>query len=104
MPSPIIIKHPMDQTIPINETAMFVCVGQGYGFVSVSWLIGRGNNERFPPDKATVTTMVTLHNITTILIIPDITDEDGKNFRCKYDNMGGESKSNIAKLILESKC
>ena len=52
-----------------------MCVGQGYGLVDVSWLRGGGNHERPPPDRSTVTTMITPDDITTItstLTIPNV--------------------------------
>ena len=106
MPPPRIIEHPTNVELPVTETAVFVCVGQGYGFVDVTWVTGKRNNERSPPDKSTVTTMVTPDNITTItsiLTIPDVNDRDGRHFRCIYNNTGGETHSNIAKLTIGGK-
>ena len=99
MPPPRIIEYPMDITLPVTEDAVFVCVGQGYGLVNVMWF--RGNSERSPPGRSTVTTMVTPDNITTItstLIIPDVTDRTSTMYRCRYSNSEGETDSNIARL------
>ena len=104
MPPPRIIEHPMDITVPVTEDAIFVCVGQGYGLVDVMWF--RGIREGFPPDRSTVTTMVSPDDITTItsiLTIPDITDRTSNRYRCRYSNSEGEIDSNIARLIIGGK-
>ena len=93
----------MDITRPVTQNATFVCVGQGYGFVNVRWVRGERNSQRSPPGKSIVATMVTQDNITTItsmLTIPDIMDRDGRHFRCIYNNSGGETHSNIARLTI----
>ena len=108
MPPPRIIEHPMDTTVPITKTAEFVCVGQGYGFVDAIWIRGKPHKRTPPPSKSIVTTMVTPDNITTftsILTIPDLEDnDDNKNYRCMYNNSGGETRSNPARLTIESRC
>ena len=96
----------MNITIPAGSNITFKCVGQGYGFVDVSWVIGRGDNERFPHNKSTVTTMATPDNITaitSILTIPYVNDGDGRNFRCIYRNSIGEMYSATARLTIGSK-
>ena len=93
----------MDKTCPVTQNATFVCVGQGYGFVDVSWIRIRSGNERSPPDKSIVTTMVTPDNVTSILTIPDLRDNDGGRYRCRYNNNGGETNSNLARLTIGSK-
>ena len=83
---------------------MFVCVGQGYGLVDVMWF--RGSSENAPPGRSTVTTMITLDNITTItstLTIPDITDRTSNRYRCRYSNSEGEVYSMIARLTIGGK-
>ena len=93
----------MDITVPVTQNATFVCVGQGYESVDVSWFRGGRNSERSPPAKAVVTTMATPDNIATItstLTIPDIMDRDGRHFSCIYNNSGGETHSNIARLTI----
>ena len=109
MPPPRIIEHPMDTTVSVTQTAVFVCVGQGYGFVDVRWVRVKNNNDERPiPSKSIVTTMVTPDNITTItsvLTIPDLKDNDGKrNYRCIYSNSVGEMRSSSARLTIGSKC
>ena len=109
MPPPRIIEHPMDIIVPVTETVVFVCVGQGYGFVDVNWQrirIGQ-SRERPPPDKSTVITMVTPDNVTTItsiLTIPDVTDRNRGDYWCVYSNNVNETRSNIARLAIGSKC
>ena len=93
----------MDITPPVTQNATFACVGQGYGFVDVRWARGGRNSQRSPPGKSIVTTMVTPDNIATItsmLTIPDIMDRVGRHFRCIYNNRGGETHSNIARLTI----
>ena len=93
----------MDKTRPPTQNATFVCVGQGYGFVDVRWVRG-GRNGRSPPGKSIVTTMATPDNITSILTIPDLIGSDGGRYRCRYNNSGGETHSNNARLTIGSKC
>ena len=104
MPPPRIIEHPMNIAVPVTETAIFVCVGQGYGLVDVMWF--RGNRERPPPGRSTVTTMVTPDDITTItslLTIPNVNDSIARIYRCRYSNTEGETDSNIARLTTGGK-
>ena len=100
MPPPRIIVQPMDVTRPITQNAMFTCVGEGYGFVIVSWLRGSKKLE----EKSIVTTTVTPDNITSILTIPDLEDADGRRYRCIYNNSGGPTRSDRARLAIGSKC
>ena len=96
----------MDITVPVTETAVFVCVGQGYGLVDVMWFRGSSNRENPPPDRSTVTTMVTPDNITTItsiLTIPDVNDNTPNRYRCRYSNHEGEADSNIARFTIGGK-
>ena len=96
----------MDVELPVTQTAMFACVGQGYGYVNVAWARGKRNNEKVVKAKSRVTTMVTPDNITTIttiLTIPNVNDRDGRHFRCIYNNSGGETHSTIAKLTIGGK-
>ena len=104
MPPPRIIEHPMDVTVPGRGTAVFVCIGEGYGFINASWVRGKGNSKRPPPLRSTVTTMATLDNITSILTIPDVNDNMAKLYKCRYSNSEGEAYSDTGKLILKSKC
>ena len=103
MPPPRIIEHPMDVELPVTETAVFVCVGQGYGLVDVNWVRITRNDERLLRSKSTMATMVTHDNITSILTIPDLEDRDGRDYRCIYNNSGGETHSNNATLTIGSK-
>ena len=98
----------MDHEIPLTETAMFMCVGQGYGLVNASWYVGRENRGRPPPERSIVTTMITPDNIailTSILTIPDVTEKDHSTlYRCRYSNSQGETDSSIVRLTVGSKC
>ena len=94
----------MDITVSGGGTAMFVCVGQGYGLVDVMWFRGINDRERSPPGRSTVTTMVTPDNITTItsnLSIPNVNDNSPKMYRCRYSNSEGVTESNVARLTIE---
>ena len=107
MPPPRIIEHPMDIAVLERETAVFVCVGQGYGFINASWIRGKGKHERPPPKRSTVTFMATLNDITTItsiLTIPNVSDQTSKFYRCRFSNSEGEAYSDIGNMTLKSKC
>ena len=101
MPPPRIIVHPMNITRPVTLNATFICVGQGYGFVNVSWF--RGVRNRSPPGRSIFTTMVIPNNITSILTIPDLRNNDRGHYKCRYINSGGETDSDLAKLTIDSK-
>ena len=94
----------MDKTRPVTVNVTFVCVGQGYGFVDVSWFRNRSGSERSPPGKSIVTTMVTPDNITSILTIPNLRNSDRGDYWCRYNNSGGDTNSTIATLTIGSKC
>ena len=104
MPPPRIIEHPMNVTVPVTETVVFVCVGRGYGYVDVMWF--RGNSDRSPPGRSTVTTIVTEDDVTTItsiLTIPDVNDNTPNRYRCRYSNSNGETDSRIARFTIGGK-
>ena len=106
MPPPRIIEHPMDIEFLVTQTAVFKCVGQGYGLVDVSWLRKINNTERSIPSKSTVITLVSSDNITTItssLIISDLNDSKRGNYWCVYINSAGETHSALAELTIGSK-
>ena len=92
----------MNITRPVTLNATFICVGQGYGFVNVSWF--RGMRNRSPPGRSIFTTMVTPYNITSILTIPDLRDGNAGRYKCRYINSGGETDSELAILTIASKC
>ena len=107
MPPPRIIKHLMNTTRLLTQTAVFVCVGQGYGLVDVSWVRIVNGDERSLREKSIVTTMVTPDNITTItssLTIPDLENRDGRDYKCICSNSEGETSSYIASLTIIGKC
>ena len=103
MPPPTIIENPMEQTIPPEENVTFVCVGEGYGLIDVVWRRGKGNNERSPPKKSIVITINNNITITSTLTIPDLVNDDRGNYRCRYNNSGGETDSEIVKLTVKGK-
>ena len=96
----------MDKTRPVIQNATFVCVGQGYGFVDVSWLRFRRGSKRSLPGKSIVTTIVTPDNITSTLTIPDLRNRnsDRGDYLCRYNNSGGETDSTMATLTIGGKC
>ena len=95
----------MNTTRPVTQTAVFICVGQGYGFVDVSWIRVKNNNEEIPiPSKSIVTTMATPDNITSNLSIPRLKDsDDQRRYKCIYSNSGGKMDSNLVTLTIGSK-
>ena len=106
MPPPRIIEHPLDTTVPVTQAAVFVCVGQGYGLIDVSWIRIVNGDEKSPRGKSIETTMVTPDNITTItssLTVPDLESRDGRDYKCIYSNSEGEASSYIANLTITSK-
>ena len=94
----------MNITHPVTQNATFVCVGQGYGLVDVSWARIRSDNERSLRGKSIVITMVTPDNVTSILAIPDLRNNDRGRYWCRYNNSGGETNSSQARLTIGSKC
>ena len=106
VPPPRIIEHPLDATVPVTQAAGFICVGQGYGLVDVSWIRILNGDERSPRRKSIVTTMVTPDNITTItssLTIPNLENRDGRDYKCIYSNSEGQTSSYIASLTIGGK-
>ena len=62
--------------------------------------------DRSPPERSTVTTMVTEDDVTTItsiLTIPDVNDNTPSRYRCRYSNSEGEIDSRIASLTVGGK-
>ena len=96
----------MDTTVPVTQAAVFVCVGQVYGLVDVSWIRIVNDDEKSPRGKSIVTTMVIPDSITTIissLTIPDLETRDGRDYKCIYSNNEGEMSSYIASLTIVGK-
>ena len=91
----------MNQTVPVTETVEFICVGQGYGIVNVSWYRGRNNTQ--PPAMSNVINIVTPNFINSTLTIPNLRDRDSGGYRCRYSNNGGRTFTNFATLTIESK-
>ena len=91
----------MDITVPVTQTAEFVCIGQGYGYVDVMWF--RGNGNRSLPGRSTVTTEDNFTTITSILTIPDVNDNTPSRYGCRYSNNENETDSSIARLTIEGK-
>ena len=87
--------------VTVTQTAVFICIGQGYGYVDVMWF--RANSNRSPPGRSTVTTEDNFTTITSILIIPDVNDNTPSRYRCRYSNSGGETDSSIARLTIGGK-
>ena len=98
MPPPRIIVQPVDKTIPPAQSATFVCVGQGYGFVDVSW----GGSRRSLQQRSIITTMITSDNITSMLIIFAVRGRDEGIYRCRYSNSGGITNSDQVRLTIGS--
>ena len=100
MPAPRIIVQPMDITVPATQNATFVCVGQGYGFVDVSW----SGNRRTLRERSIITTKITSDNITSMLTIFDARGRDEGTYRCRYNNSGGIRNGDRARLTIGSEC
>ena len=92
----------MDVTVPATQNATFVCVGQGYGFVNVSW--SRSGNRRILQERSIVTTKITSDDITSMLTIFDVRGRDEGRYRCRYSNSEGSVNSNRARLTIGSEC
>ena len=101
MPAPKIIVRPMNITVPATQNATFLCVGQGYGFVDVSWNSGTRRTLR---ERSIITTIVTSDNITSMLTIFDVRGRDEGHYRCRFSNSGGSTNSNRARLTIGSEC
>ena len=103
MPPPRIIEQPMDITRPVTEDAMFTCVGQGYGFVDVSWYRERAN--RNPVEirgigRSSYNIMVTPDHISSTLTISDLLNRDERNYWCRFDNNIGHVLSRFTALTI----
>ena len=102
VPAPRIIVQPMNVTALAQTNATFICIGQGYGFVGVIWIRMVRDNERSPPTKSIVTTMVTSDNITSTLTIPDLRGRNEGLYLCRYNNREGKTDSNQVGLMIGS--
>jgi len=91
----------MDQTVPAPQTVVFVCVGQGYGIVNVSWHGNKINKSQ--QKRSNVTTVVTPDLITSTLTISNLKGRDSGRYRCRYSNSEGGTFSNFATLTVGCK-
>ena len=91
----------MDLTRSVTETAIFTCVGQGYGLVNVSW--HRQNDNRNPVTRRrrfTSNIVVTPDRISSTLTIVDLQNNDERNYWCRFDNNIGHMLSMFATLTI----
>jgi len=94
---------PEDVITPKTTTAVFKCVGQGYGYVTVIWE-KRSIFEQQLPQKVLINTTYTFtHDIVSTLTIPNVQNSDEGAYQCVYINSAGEVLSNVVKLICGSK-
>ena len=99
---PVIIQSPKNVITPLSSTATFTCVGQGYGFVSVTWK--RRNTAKAIPRKSKINNTYTLnHYIVSTLTIPSVRTRDKGIYQCVYVNSKGPAYSNFAILQIGSK-
>ena len=99
---PVIIQSPKNVITPLLSTAMFVCVGQGYGYVSVNWE-KRNTNKSLPKKIKIRTTYTSNHEIISTMTIPSVRHQDGGIYQCIFVNSIGPAYSNFARLKIGSK-
>lgn len=99
---PVIAESPKSVITPLSTTATFKCVGQGYGYVRVTW--EKRNTDILLPNKTKIDTIYTAdHHIISILTIPTVEVEDEGIYQCVYMNSKATTYSYFARLNIGSK-
>lgn len=98
---PVIAESPKNVIAPLLSTAIFKCIGQGYGFVWVVW--EKRNTDSPLPSKTNIITTYSSNNIISTLTIPIVQVEDEGLYQCAYVNSKGITYSYFARLDIGSK-
>ena len=99
---PVIIESPKNVLTPLLSTALFTCIGQGYGYVSVTWKKRNTNNPLHKKIKAH-TIYTSNHHIISTLTVPSVKNKDAGTYQCVYVNSIGSAYSNFATLKIGGK-
>jgi len=92
---PHIITHPTDTSAAAPFSGVFTCSAGGYGYLSIKW--ERQDNKL--PDKINVTQISSSEVTTSVLIIPNVTNDDAGSYYCLVQAGEKNSKSKPAKLL-----
>ena len=98
---PAIAESPNDVITPLLSTVTFKCIGQGYGYVRVTW--EKRNSGNPLPSKMNIDTYILNHHIISILTIPSVQFEDEGIYQCVYVNSRGATYGYPARLDVGSK-
>jgi len=97
---PRFVQDPLNQAVPATEDTNFICTGQGYGNVTVSWFRGQRSRENPIQDKAFITNTAAPDLITSILSIPNVLASDEGRYWCRLSNSAGSNDSDTARLTI----
>ena len=91
---PLIYVHPLDKTVEISNTSTdIVLTCMAYGVSHYQWL----------KDNDTIE-LNTTGNVTSNLLLTNISPSDSGRYQCVAENKYGRSYSDFAELIVEGMC
>ena len=102
VPAPHIITHPADTFAADPFSAVFICSASGYGKFSVVWF--REDlallNAKPLPSKVYISKKSSLKEITSTIVIPNVTIDDVGSYYCIVWGENKASRSNAGNLLL----
>ena len=76
---PKVAIHPTDTSAAAPFSAVFSCSVQAYGYLTVTWFKNNGNSV---PEKAHSRLTPSINITTSVLTIPNVTNEDVGTYYC----------------------
>ena len=96
-PAPLILSHPIDTSAAAPFSGVFTCSAKGYGApLVVEW---KRKNFDLPNNYNSSTQVFSSGTTTSMLVIPNVTNEDTGSYYCIVWNKNKGTQSSSANLL-----